>query len=196
MPDFLQKNFALVLAFVLPMLLIVLVALSTYLPSLFLSTDYNFLYASCTNGRDPYPYRCDDYLQRRFTVTDGRLSVHTVDGTVDTDKDGVPDSNDQYTERIFFHDTAKNESREITLAEAQAMTLNTLLTSPDGVTVSSHYDRGGGDFFLFFGGRSSYGYSLTKGRARSKLNLINNDDQYYYQNNFHFLGWVTPGRNS
>jgi hypothetical protein len=86
------------------------------------------------------------------------------------------------------------DSREIELKEAQALTLSGLLTSPDGITVSNHYDRGG-EFFIFGGGYSSYGYYLTKGKSRTKINLINSSEQYYYQNNFQFIGWVLPGRN-
>ena len=98
---------------------------------------------------------------------------------------------------VFLHDTQKNESREITLAEAKTLNMDSLLTSPDGVTVSNGYNySGGGDFFfLFGGGRSDYGYYLMKGNSKKKLNLINVSDRSYYQNNFQFLGWVLPGRN-
>lgn len=193
MNEFLKKNFALLLAFLLPIVLIAIIALSTYLPSLFLSTDYNFVYTSCTDARS---YRCDNYLQKRYAVVDSKLVVNPVDMTQDYDKNGVADFTEKYTDRIFYHDTKKNESREITLSEARALTLNSLLTSPDGVTVSSNYDRGGGGFFFIFGGggSSSYGYYLTKGKSRDKINLINSNDQYYYQNNFQFVGWVLPGR--
>lgn len=194
--EFLKKNFAILLAFILPIVLIAVVALSTYLPSLFLSTDYNFVYTACTDGRDYYYYPCDNYLQKRYLVADNKLVVNPIDATQDSDKNGVLDVNEKYTDRIFLHDTKKNESREITLVEAQNLTLNSLLTSPDGVTVSSYYNRSGGDFFFIFGGgHSSYGYYLTKGKSRSKINLINSTDQYYYQNNFQFVGWVLPGRN-
>lgn len=196
MKDFLKKNFAVLLAFILPIALITAVALSTYLPSFFLSTDYNFIYTSCTDGRYYYSYPCNNYLQKRYLVVDNKLVLNPVDTTVDSDKNGVPDFSEKYTDRIFLHDTKKNESREITLGEAQSMTLNGLLTSPDNVTVSSFYDRNGGDFFFIFGGSSSsYGYYLTKGKSKSKINLINSTDQYYYQNNFQFVGWVLPGRN-
>ena len=194
MKEFLKKNFAIVLAFVLPVALIAIIALSTYLPSLFLSTDYNFVYSSCTDGTNYYPYHCNNYLQKRYSVINGKIVVNSIDPTQDSDKDGVPDINENYTARIFLHDTKKNESREITLEEAQLLSLNGLLTSPDGVTVSSNYDRGA-DFFFLFDGGSSYGYYLTRGKSRSKLNLINNDDRYYYRNNFQFIGWILPGRN-
>jgi hypothetical protein len=195
MKEFLKKNFALLLAFLLPITLIVIVALSVYLPSIFLSTDYNFVYSSCADGINYYSYECDNYLQKRYSVVNDKLAVHTIDPNQDSDADGVPDINENYTARIFLYDTKKNESREITLAEAQTLTFNGLLTSPDGVTVSSDYE-GGSDFFFFFnGGSSSYGYYLTKGKSRSKLNLINRDNRYYYRDNFQFVGWVLPGRN-
>lgn len=194
MKEFLKKNFAILLAFMLPIALIAIVALSTYLPSLFFSTDYNFIYSSCTDGTNYYSYRCDNYLQKRYSVVNSTLVVNFIDPFQDSNRDGVPDINDKYTARIFLHNTKKNESREITLEEAQTLTLNGLLTSPDGVTVSSNYDRGA-DFFFLFDGGSSYGYYLTKGKSRSKLNLINRDDRYYYRDNFQFIGWVLPGRN-
>lgn len=195
MKEFFKKNFAIVLAFVLPIALIAIIALSTYLPSLFLSTNYNFIYSSCTAGTNYYPYYCNNYLQKRYSVVNGKMVVNAIDPTQDSDNDSIPDINENYTARIFLHDTKKNESREITLEEAQTLSLNGLLTSPDSVTVSSHYDRGVDFFFIFDGGSSSYGYYLTKGKSRSKLNLINRDDLYYYRDNFQFIGWVLPGRN-
>lgn len=195
MKEFLRKNFAIVSAFLLPIVLIAFVALSAYLPSLFLSTDYNFVYTACTGNTNSY-YRCNDYLRKRYAVVNNAFVVNPVDLNEDVDKDGIPDSDETYTDRIFLHDTKKNESREITLAEAQTLTLNNLLTSPDGVTISSHYNRGESGFFPFFdGGSSSYGYYLTKGKGKNKLHLINSSDRYYYQNNFQFIGWVLPGRN-
>lgn len=197
--EFIKKNFAMLLAFMLPIVLIAVVVLSTYLPSLFLSTSYNFVYTSCVNGTNYYhSNNCDNYLQKRYSVVDNKLVANNVDPTLDSGNNKIPDVNKNYTARIFLHDTEKNESREITFEEAQTLPLNTLLTSPDGVAVSRHYDRNGSDsFFIFNGGGSlsSYGYYLTKGKSKDKLNLINSRDQYYYRNNFQFVGWVLPGRN-
>ncbi len=192
--EFIKKNFAILLAFALPVVLIAVVALSTYLPSRFLSTSYNFLYSACTDGVNYYSYNCDRYLQQRYQVQEGKLAILPLDPKQDLNSNSVPDINEKYYERLFLHDTQKNESREITQDEAKALTLSGLLTSPDGVIVSGSYS-GGGDFFPFGGRSSTYGYYLTHGKAKSKLNLINNSDQYYYGNNFQFVGWVLPGRN-
>lgn len=194
MKEFFKHNFIILLAFALPLALIAILVLSTYLPSLFLSTDYNFLYVTCTDGRDPYPYYCPNYLQKRYAAVNGKFVVYEVDPAQDSDNDKIPDINENYIARIFLHDTRKNESREIALEEAKTLTLNGLLTSPDGVTVSADYDRDG-DFFFLFDGGSSYGHYLVKGKRRSKLNIINDDDRYSYRNNFQFIGWVLPGRN-
>lgn len=191
MNTFLRKNFAVLLAFLLPIVLIGAVALSTYLPSLFISTGYDFIYASCTEGGDYYSYPCGNYLQKQYSVVNDRLVRNPINPLEDADQDTIPDIDETDTARIFLHDTEKNESREITVEEAQRLRLNGLLTSPDGVTVSGDYDRGA-DFFLLFSGNSSYGRYLTKGNNRTKLNLIGTDDRYYYQNNFQFIGWVLP----
>lgn len=126
-------------------------------------------------------------------VVNGSLVINDINPTLDSDNDGILDINENYSTRIFMHDTQKNESREITLEEAQGLSLNSLLTSPDGVSVSSDYSRGA-DFIFLFDGGSSYGYYLMKGNSKNRLNLINSDDRYYYQDNFQFIGWVIPGR--
>jgi len=193
MKDFIKKNFVLVLAFALPVVLILIVAASVYIPSVLLTTSYNFVYTTCGAGVDRYPYNCDNYLRQRYSVVEGKVVLNDISPTQDSDKDGIPDIDENYTTRIFLHDTEKNASREITTQEAQSLMLNGLLTSPDGVNVEGNW-QGGGDFFLIFDGRSSYGYYLTKGKIKSKLQLINDDDRYYYRNNFYFLGWTLPGR--
>ena len=187
MKEFIKKNFLILLAFTLPIVFILVIALITYIPQSFISADYNFIYSSCfNNGR--YHYDCNDYLQRLYSVVDNKLVINEIDPAYDLDQNKIPDIQENYDARIFLHDTEKNESREITIEEAQTLMINNLLTSPDGVTVSNYYNNGA-DFFIFNNG-SSYGYYLTKGKSKSKLNFINQDSRYYYQDNFKFIGWV------
>jgi len=196
MKEFLKKNLVIIIAFALPIALIIVIALSAYFPSLFVSTSYDFIYSSCTDGSNYYAYQCDSYLKKRYSIVNNKLVVNDVDPMQDLDGDNVPDIKENYTSRIFLHDTKKNESREITLSEAQSLEINELLTSPDGVTVSSSYSSGADYIFPFGGGNSSFGYYLAKGRGKSKLNLINSDERYYYRDNFQFIGWVSPGRSN
>lgn len=193
MKQFIKKNFAVILAFLLPLLLIFVVLLSAYLPNFFLSTNYNFIYIVCSDGTNYYRYGCGDYIEKLYSVSNGKLILNQVDPYHDSDKDGTPDIKENYYVRIFMHNTERNESREITFDEATTLNLNSLLTSPDGVTITSNYDRG--PEFLFFDAGSSYGHYLIKGNLKKKMNIINEDDRYYYRNGFRFIGWVLPGRN-
>ncbi len=192
---FIKQNIVIIIAFSLPILLIIGVALSIYIPSLFLSTTYNFVYTVCADGiNSNYPYNCNNYIQKRYSVVNNRIVINNIDPILDSDNDTIPDINENYTTRIILHDTEKNESREITFEEAQTLTLNNFEKSPDGVAVTGNWS-GGGDFFMFGGSSSTYGYYLTRGEIKKKLNLIYSSDQYYYRDSFQFIGWVLPGRN-
>ncbi len=189
MKEFIKSNFAIIFAFLLPVVLIIVVALYAYIPSMSFTTNYDFIYASCENN-SPYYYDCNSLLERNYKVTDGKLVFMPIEANEDLNQNGIPDIKETPTPRLFFHTVTTNEDREVTLAEAQTFNLSSLLTSPEGVTVSDRYDSGP-DFFPFFGGNSSYGHFLTKGNKWSKLHLVNDTDGYY-QNNFYFIGWVLP----
>ncbi len=187
---FIKQHFIVMLAFMLPLLLIGGLAVSIYLPSLLLSTAYDFVYATCDDGsRYYYNYNCGNYLHDLYAVENGKLVLRDADPMQDLDNDETSDVNEYYVTRLFLHNTHTNEGKEITLSEAQALNFNGLITSPDGVSVEGAYDNDA-DFFIFFGASSDYGYYLTKGNKRSRLNLVNEDNRYYHRDNFKFIGWV------
>ncbi|MFH1170644.1 MAG: hypothetical protein V1704_03750 [Candidatus Vogelbacteria bacterium] len=175
--NFIKKNIVVILAFMLPILLIIGLAVSVYLPGAFLSTQYDFVYATCGDGDGRYSdsYNCEKYLNQLYKVEKGKLVVQKV-------------LEDGRTSRLFLHETESNVSREITLDQAKSLELRSLLTSPDGVTVDSGYNYNDVEFFPFFGRSSRYGYYLSKGDKHRQLNLIFGDD-YYGSNNFKFIGW-------
>ncbi|HRN69665.1 MAG TPA: hypothetical protein PLS49_00640 [Candidatus Woesebacteria bacterium] len=187
MNQFIKKNLTLILAFLIPILLIFVVAINAYFPFSSLKTTYNFVYATCDGYEYNYPAGCDIYAKSLYSVENNKLIVNTIDPAQDSDWDHTSDINEKYVVRLFLHSTAENESREITIDEAQQFEFSSLLTSPDGVTISNEYNSGSG--LLLFDSGSSYGQYLKKGNIRSKLNLINGD-RYYAQENFYFIGWV------
>ena len=191
--DLLRKNGLVLLAFIVPVLLIGAVLATTAISAQGAKTEYNFVYALCDDGLNYYQRACDDYLKTRYDVVDGKLQILPISPTQDSDNDGTFDVNENYSVRIFLHDTNENVSREIAEGDAQRLSLEDLLTSPDDVTFSFGYNRGPDSFFLF-GGSSSSGYYLTKGSSKQKLNLIHDDDRYYYRDRVHFLGWVTDSK--
>jgi len=190
--EFIKKHGIIIIAFALPILLIAGIAVSVYLPGMFISTQYDFVYATCGDGINRYyGYDCTAHLNNLYSVKDGALVVNTIDPNQDTDQDKIPDIKENYTIRFFLHDTEANEGREITLAEAQGFSFSGLLTSPDGVAVENGQDRSV-EVFPFFGGNYREGFYLTKGSKQRRIDLINENDGYYYNNNFKFIGWVLP----
>jgi hypothetical protein len=188
--QFIKNNIAVIIAFALPLILILGVASTVYIPGMFLTTDYNFVYISCDNQGNYYRYDCTNYLGNGYSVVNNKLVYQApADPKYDGNSDGVADANQLSNVRIFLHDNKTNSGREIELAEAQALVLSSLITAPDGVSVDSSYSRNGG-FFPFFDGSSNYGHYLTKGRSTKRLNLINENGNDYYYNNFKFIGWV------
>lgn len=186
-----KRGLLLAVAFLLPLVFVMVVFVSTYIPSRTLSTDYNFVYAICSEGRAPYSYYCSNHLRNLYTIQNGRLTENEIPADLDSDNDGVSDRNENYRARLFLHNNTLNSSEEISLTEAQRLTLDDRLTSPDGVAVEWQYTSGG-NFFPFVRYSSNYGYFLTQGNARKEIDLINESQRSYYQNDFMFLGWVIP----
>lgn len=176
-------------AFLLPLIFIMVVFITSYVPSQSLSTEFNFVYATCSEGRSPYSYYCSSHLQNRFSIENGRVIENDLPADLDSDNDGVADRDENYSVRLFVHDTTLDQSEEISLVEAQRLSVDAKMTSPDGVAVEWQF-ASGGNFFPFARYSSRYGYFLTRGGAKRELNLVNESQVAYYQNDFRFLGWV------
>lgn len=185
--SFIRNHAVVLLAFAIPVLFILGVVIFLHVPVKSISTDYDFLYATCSD--DYYSYECSKFVQNYFSVSDDKV-ILSVDTTADWNRNNVPDVNEGYKVHLFFHDTQKNESKEVTLEDIQQMSVTSSITSPDGVAVQGSYNQGP-EFFPFFSNGSNFGYYLVKGNKRAPLTLVLGDNMYAYQEGFEFVGWVT-----
>lgn len=172
--EFIKKNITLIIGISIPVLMILFVAGSIYIPGLFIKPHVNFLYVS---GDDYY------YDQGHFTVQKGKLVKKEIK---------QPENQGYYQPRgeskLFVHDVAKNESREISFEEAQNLNLDSSVKSSDGFEIvnGSHSD---GFFPFFLGSGTDYNSRYLKGHNISKkLNLQLDGRSYYY--GFRLLGWI------
>jgi len=189
MDDSRKRAILLAVAFALPLLFIMVIFITTFIPATRLSTDYDFVYTTCSKNRNPGSYYCNNYLQNLYDVVDGRVRERELSADLDSDNDGVLDSNENYSTRLFLHDTALNVSEEISLIEAQRLQLSDEIVSPDGVAVERDYSSGG-SFFPFVRVSSRFGWYLSRGSARQKLEIIGDSERNYYRDDLMFLGWV------
>lgn len=183
-----RSNIPLIFALAIPVAMILLVAVSIYLPSFFVAPpQHNFLYTH------------DDMYTSETFYCDGQSYPYGPTYVVENNKVvkktyEVPEKCSQTvpiktTEgKLFFYNVKENKSREVGIEEARAFFIDPAEESPDGFRV----DRGGEDFGLFpilFGGVSDYNtLYITKNGYSKKLNLTSR--QGYYPYNFQFLGWV------
>lgn len=168
-----QKNISLIVGICIPLLMIVLVGASIYLPALFAPpAQFDFLYVT---GDDYYAGQAHVVEHGRLTKREVKYPAHYTPGVA----------------RLFVHDVAANRSKEISFEEAQGLSLDPNVQSPDGFEVV-HGSRGDGLFPLFFVHDVDYNTWYLKGHNTSKkLNVeFPSDRRGYYHLGVRFLGWI------
>ncbi|HSW96522.1 MAG TPA: hypothetical protein VLF89_01720 [Candidatus Saccharimonadales bacterium] len=163
-----KKNFPLIIGFSIPLLMILFVAASIYLPGLFLQPKFNFLYSTDT----------DYYGSQTYSVNNSHL-VYIPQPT--------PTYRPYPSPQLYVHNVTTNESTPISFQEAQNLNLNPTAESPDGFKLEN--GNQGDGFFPFFWYNRDYTTEYLAGHNVSKkLNIKTNGTSYY--SSIHFLGWV------
>lgn len=173
---FLKKNITLVLGLALPVLMIIFVAGSIYLPTLFAKApQYDFVYESGDNSYSGY---------QKYTIeSDGTILTNDAMSPIDKT---VPQPAGLMGPKLYLYDVAGNVSRELSPTEIGTIHLNTNMQSPDGFTVINGSNGGG----FPFGSNYDYNSHYLSGHNISiKLNTSVPADNYYSYS-FRFLGWV------
>ena len=164
-----KKNVPLIAALSVPLLMILLTAVSIYLPGLFVKPKINFIFS--TEGGYCY--------QNRYSVKNGRVVENEIK---DVNNNNLCHPNRE--PRLFYYDVQRNTAKEMTFEEAQRFLLDDSVKSSDGFEVV--HGNSGGDI-LFFNGYSYYDKYLKKGAFSRRLNIVG--ESSYYRD-FRFVGWV------
>jgi hypothetical protein len=175
----LRKNLPLVIGLALPVILIIVVALTIYIPGQLVKPQHDFLYL--VGG--------DYYTQRQYAVENGKLIKRELPPDLEREK-YLPFERVRSTDvRFYRHDVETNQSQPLAFEEAAQLKLDPSLKSPDGFTIE--HGRGGGIFDIFGGGSSYDTFYLRNKQASVALNLEIDSNRYFeWPNNF--LGWIIP----
>lgn len=172
--EIIKKNITLILGISIPILMILFVASSIYLPGLFIKPHFNFIYVS----GDDYCYG-----QQQYSIQNSKLVKNEIKQS-ENQNCNPPRSES----KLYLYDVAKNEAKEISFVEAQNLNIDSNVKSPDGFEIV-YGSRGDGFFpFLFWSERDYNTRYLSGHNVSKKLNLQLNGSSYY--NNFRFLGWI------
>ncbi|TSA46015.1 hypothetical protein D4R52_01285, partial [bacterium] len=167
----LKKNISLILGLSIPVLMIIFVAGSIYLPALFVHPKTDFLYVNYDNN----------YYYTQYSIVAGKLVKNP-------DENLTHKSAQKSEAKLYLHDVQKNTSREVSFEEAKNLKLNSNIVSPDGFEVSYGGGGGGGMFPFFFDSGPDYNSRFLTGHGYSKKLNIQKSGSYYLD--FRFLGWI------
>ncbi|MDP2598581.1 MAG: hypothetical protein Q8P49_01995 [Candidatus Liptonbacteria bacterium] len=192
-----KKNFSLYIGLAIPVAMILVVAIVVYAPRVLYtvpSPQYDFLYAVGDNvvftayGRDVYPYPAYKGVWPKYVYTVENGKLKRTEAEIPPSQEGVVILLEDIQPKFYIHDTATNKSTQVSFEDAQALTLDTGVRSPDGFEVAR--GTGGGEVFPFFsGGGSNYNKRyIRKDYYAEELNL-NLPSEYYAE---FFLAWVIP----
>ena len=211
-----KQNIPLVVGLSLPILMVILVALSIYFPRIFSTAvpQHNFLYSTNNVYSECVTYNvqmghlvklenqneyCNNWKVAPPEASKLAQPVR-VDSPTTSTAPIAPVSIQQDATRFFSHNAKTNISTEITFEQAQKLNLNSNAVSPDGFEIKDNNGNGNGDIFggIFgVGGGLEYRDPQDRfivGHAKStKLNLYKYADGAHYNSlyySFQFLGWV------
>jgi hypothetical protein len=193
-----RKHLPLVIGFAIPILLVVAVVLSIYVPRLTTKgPSTNFLFMSRQDytyptsvppmyeegkGLGARPSDAEDLYDYR--LQGDRLEIVKV-----TDR-GYPRSR---LPALYRYDVEQNTYAAVSEAELSVYRLQNSKTSPDGFEINSG-SNGGGIFEIFSGSRDYYATYITKGAYSKKLSLPSgtsvNTTYCYDLNSCGFVGWI------
>ncbi len=160
-----KGNISFLLGASIPVLMIIFVVASIYIPLLFVKPKFNFLYVT----GDGY------YGKEVYFVKNDRLMKNE-------------NRQPEREPRLFIYDFASDKSREVTFEEAQELILGSDRRSSDGFIVAPGAQSGPGLFLFFFYTDVDYNSQYLVGdKINKKLNIQSGGSG---DNNFRFLGWL------
>lgn len=156
----------------IPILMILLVAGSIYIPGLFIQPKYNFLYVSG-----------EGYSGQQYSVQNNQLVKNEIQQPENGNYNPSPSN-----AKLFLYDISTNKSIELSFEVAQKLfNLDSNIKSPDGFEIVYGSSGNGIIFPFFFYSGTDYNSSYLKGHNVSKkLNIQLHGSPY----DFRFLGWT------
>lgn len=190
-----QNKTKLLIGILLPVLVILFVVISVVVPKAFFHPKYDFLYTVdpyCTNYDCRYPgYGYSAWAP--YKIVNGKLIKETSTPTyiIPTPPGEQKTGIQVVYPKIYRYSVTADAFSEVSLDDAQNVTLTDSGSAPDG-TVIVNESRGGGLVDDILGGGRNNSELYLKNGSLSKKIIVQNAGQpdYYYSGNFHLIGWV------
>lgn len=163
-----SKNIPLILGISIPILMVIFIAASIYLPGIFIKPKYNFLYESSNS------------YQKEYTVQDQKLNKISNSYNLSNNPSIQP-------AKLYVYDLEDKKSTEISFDQGRKYKLTSDPVSPDKFEIVRGTSSGGFFPFFFYTGSDYNSYYIKGYNVSQKLNLVINGSYY---DSYHFLGWI------
>lgn len=166
-----HKHIPLLISFALPVVMIIVIALSIFLPQYISHPKYDFVYSVY----DGY------YSTSFYTLEKGKLVQNLVP---------VYELENNYyrVPKLYRYDMQNNLTKEISFGEAQQYMYFSSEISPDGYTIKESGMNGGIFPFSFDNSANTRSvYAVTKYSGK-KLTI--HESTTPWSNQIHFIGWI------
>jgi hypothetical protein len=174
-----KKHIPLLIGISLPVLFILVISAVIYLPVLSIKPQHDFIYVA-QNEYAPY----DQASKYIYDIKDGK--VITKPNTKKFPEQILLNE----PPKLYMYDINTDTSHEISLADAQKLSVDPGPSSPDGYMVEYKYGHDG-IFELFGSDNGSNGYYVSKDNGSKKLKGIVNFNGYWgYNEGFKIIGWI------
>lgn len=190
----LKENLPAIIAIGLPVLLVLVIALLTILPSFGPKPGYDFLFLK-ESTRSYYEGSACIVYQNYYEVKDGKIERKPYTVSVFDKREvaepcyGFSNIIQKEAPQIYVYSTKNDTVQSVSLESVQAIPIRGEITSPDGFGVSKRIVQRG-IFELF--GNDSGGVYLTKKNRYTRISIDDISTLSYYDRNFTLLGWIDP----
>lgn len=171
-----KNNLPIIFGISIPILMVIFVVLSIYIPQLFIKPQYNFIYVTGDNN-------C--FVDRKnvqiYSVANNKIVKNVSDESFQNCIAGTMPQ-----PKLFLYNVADNTNTEVLVGGINNLFIDSSQRSPDGFEiVQGSYS--GGFFPFYFYSHSDYSSRYISGHNFSKKLNIQPEGSYY---NFALLGWV------
>jgi hypothetical protein len=171
-----RKNLPLIVGIGLPVLFVIVLFIAVAIPNSNIHPGHDFVYTF--DGVAPY---YSDTYRDTYAVQDGHIVPKPIQTTNTASSAALKDR-----APLYLYDVQNDSTHEISLADAQALSLVPGPSSPEGYTVDYRYGSEG-IFDLVGGSHNENGYYLVFKNGTRKLSGLGSNYNGY---NFHLIGWV------
>ncbi len=179
------KHTPLIVAIALPVVFVIVLALVVLIPNMSIKPQHDFIYISPNSPGYANDFGTVQY-RNTYDLKEDKIVLKPLTLVPTPDK-SFPVPVYENAPTIYYYDIEDQASREISLEEAQKLSLQKGPASPDGYTVS--YDMNHEGVFEIFGSQDKSAYIISKGNGKKPLMGIVGSDMYY-QAELNIIGWI------